>query len=103
MRESESEIMPKKSAWYRNPVSIAALIVSFLSISSWIANTIIADAKQAAKIEKTEEKVAEIAKEVTEHDKEINNAETRQQIIQRDLEYVRESVKQILDEVKRKK
>src|SRR3990167_2883637 len=101
--------MSKKSAWYRNPVSIAALIVSFLSISSWIANTIIADAKKAAKIEKTEEKVAEIAKEVTEHDKEIAEADKNQELIQRDLDYLKESMKeqktmqqQILEAVKKK-
>ena len=101
--------MSKKSAWYKNPVSIAALIVSFLSISSWIANTIIADARQAARIEKTEEKVVELDETVAEHDKEIDDAEKNQELISKDLDYLKESMReqktiqqQILEAVKKK-
>src|SRR3990167_2595137 len=105
----QSKIMSKKSAWYKNPVSIAALIVSFLSISSWIANTIIADAKQAAKIEKTEKKIAELDEAVEEHEGELEQSEVRQQLLQQDVGYIKKAMEQqqmiqqqILEAVKKK-
>ena len=101
--------MAKKSAWFHNPVSIAVLIATLLSISTWIVNTIMADARQAARIEKTEEKVAELDETVDEHDKEIDDAEKNQELISKDLDYLKESMKeqktmqqQILEAVKKK-
>ena len=93
----------KKAAWWQNPQTIVSMAVGLIAISTWVVNTIMADAKQAAKIEKTEEKVAEIDQEVTEHDGKIEQAQVQQQLIGRDLEYLKAQNASILEAIKQRR
>ena len=93
----------KKTAWWKNPQTLVSCLVGLGAIGGWIISQFVADARQQSKIESIEEQVEEIDQQVEEHETDLNKSETQQEVIQRDLEYIKESQKTLLDELRRRR
>lgn len=95
--------MKPKTAWFLDPQKVVSILVGCGAIGSWVIGSYIADAKEAAKVESVSKQVDALDATVTTHETEIQQAEMRQQLLQKDMGYVSEAVKEILTEVKKKR
>lgn len=95
--------MKKPNGWWRNPQTLVSILVGLTALSSWVVNTIMADARQAAKIEETAKAVAELDDAVDKHEETLEEQEIRYQIIQRDLGSISKTQDAILEELKKRR
>ena len=85
----------KPVVWWQNPQTVVSILVGLIAISSWVVNTIMADAKQAAKIEEVDREVSALDEKVDEHDKEIEQTTVQYQLIQQQLGVVVDTLKEM--------
>ena len=93
----------KKSPWWQDPTKITGLIISAIVIAVYVGSVFVAYAKQDAKLKEHDEEITKLDEGLTEQEQEAKDYYVQQQLIGRDMEYVKDSVKQILEEVKRKR
>ena len=95
--------MSKHSIWWKQPQTIISILVGLTALFSWVANSIIADAKQSAKIEETSKKLEEIDDTVKDQDNQLEQAQLQYSLIQKDIAAIEKSQQQILEALKSKR
>lgn len=88
-----------KSAWWKQP----AVLMCAISIAGMFVRSVWVGAKTDSKIEETAKQVETLDKTVAEHESELNQADTKQQLIQKDLEFLKQQNANILEAIKQRR
>ena len=92
--------MGKAKPWYGDPTKMIPLAVASVGLFGGFINFFIADAHQTDQLHAVEEDVQSLEASDSQQSDKIQDSYTQQQLIQKDVEYIKQQSNQILDAVK---
>ena len=95
--------MKRAKPWWHDPQKVVSVLVGLGAVGGWIITSFVADAKQSAKVEEVAKDVEALDETVTEHERALEQAEIRQQLLQQDVGFIKQGMQDVLQELKRKK
>ena len=95
--------MAKMKPWYSDPTKMIPLGVGSITLFGALVNFFVADARQSDRVELLETKVEAVDVQVEEQADALQDSSTQQQLIQKDVEYIKAQSNQILEAIKQRR